>query len=493
MRSTKAVVIGAGMGGLAAAIDLARAGIEVTVVEKASHAGGKMRQVGPGIDAGPTVLTMLWVFRDLFESAGFALDQFLRVSKLDILARHEWTGGATLDLFADRARTADAIGTFAGPREAQGFLEFSKRAQETYRTLEGPFIRSEQPTPVSLALGSGLRGLTDLWRISPFKTLWSALGEHFKDPRLIQLFARYATYCGSSPFACPATLMLVADVEQQGVWVVEGGMKALATQCEAIARALGVRFLFEAPSKTILTANGTVSGVLLENGERLSADIVVFNGDPAALASGLLGQDVASATPAIAARARSLSAVTLAFEAEARGFPLIRHNVFFNQHYRGEFDAIFTRGERPADGTVYVCAQDRTDEGLPSQAPERLLLLVNAPANGDRSKPSPEEISRCQSQILARLERAGLHLKPTSDITTTTPADFAQLFPATGGALYGQATHGWTTSFTRPAARSRISGLYLAGGAVHPGPGVPMAALSGRIAARAVLQDLTSR
>ena len=129
---------------------------------------------------------------------------------------------------------------FAGAKEAQGYRAFAARAQETYRTLEGPFLRSEQPNPLSLAMGAGLKGLGDLWRISPFTSLWTALGDCFSNARVRQLFARYATYVGSSPFESPATLMLIAEVERQGVWIVEGGMYALAKACHEVALKLGV-------------------------------------------------------------------------------------------------------------------------------------------------------------------------------------------------------------------------------------------------------------
>ncbi len=224
--SRRVVIVGAGIGGLACAVDLSRAGHDVLVIDKADAPGGKLREVsiaGRALDAGPTVFTMRWVFDELFADAGSSLEDHLVLHASQTLARHAWSGDERLDLFADIERSAEAIGDFANAAEARRYRAFCARAASVYRTLETPFLRGSRPSPISLTTRVGWRGLPDLMRISPFATLWSSLGEHFHDPRLRQLFGRYATYCGSSPFAAPATLMLVAHVEQQGVWLVDGG------------------------------------------------------------------------------------------------------------------------------------------------------------------------------------------------------------------------------------------------------------------------------
>lgn len=495
------VVIGAGIGGLTAALDLAVAGYAVEVFERAAEPGGKLRREPVGkavLDAGPTVFTMRNVFESIFADAGADLATELPLRKADILARHSWEGGARLDLFADPAASRDAIGTLAGAEQARLFDGFLARARGIHDTLKDSFIEASRPSPTALVGRVGIAGLGGLWRISPFATLWQALGEYFPDPRLRQLFGRYATYCGSSPFTCPATLMLVAHVEQEGVWLVEGGMHRIAQALQRLGERHGVRFRFEAPVAAIETASGAASAIVLADGERIATDAIVFNGDVSALAGGLLGQAARPAASAVAPSERSLSAVTWCLEAEAEGFPLVRHNVFFAGDYKAEFDAIFRRRELPIWPTVYVCAQDRDDTDGPNTAiaagrPERLFCLINAPADGDRRTFSEAEITACAMQAFGLLERQGLRIRARPEATTITqPADFARRFPGTGGALYGRASHGWMASFARPGSASRIPGLYLAGGSVHPGPGVPMAALSGRLAARAIVSDRAS-
>ncbi|MGE4241277.1 1-hydroxycarotenoid 3,4-desaturase CrtD [Ramlibacter sp.] len=492
--SSSAIVVGAGVGGLVAALLLAAQGVRVTVLETASGPGGKLRPVTLGgleLDAGPTVFTMRWVFDELFDVVGARLGEHLHLRPVATLARHAWSAEERLDLFADAGRSADAIGTFAGAEAARGYLAFCQRTRRIYQTLEHSFLRGPRPSPLSLVRQAGMRGLPALAGIAPFRSMWSALGDYFRDPRLRQLFGRYATYCGSSPFAAPATLMLVAHVEQQGVWLADGGMRRLATVLAELAAQRGAVLRYGASVAEILVAGGRASGVRLSTGETLAADAVVFNGDARALSMGLLGVAARSAVSPSPSATRSLSAVTWNLLTPAYGFPLLRHNVFFSGDYAAEFDTL-RRGQLPADPTLYVCAQDRGDEDAgPPTGVERLLCLVNAAATRDGSPPDADALAQCQRRTFARMERCGLRLSPDGPhVLRTTPAEFGQRFPATGGALYGRASHGWRASFTRPGARSRLDGLYLAGGSTHPGPGVPMAALSGRQAAASVIADM---
>ena len=495
MLMRRIVIIGAGVGGLVAGVRLAARGMNVTVLEAADAPGGKMREVvanGARIDSGPTVFTMRWVFEELARDIGVSLDDRLILRRADTLARHAWIDGARLDLYSDIERTADAIGLFAGKHDADGYRRFSQAAAAIHETLKRTYIDAPRPSLPALMYRVGLARPRELMRISPYATLWGELGKYFRDPRLRQLFGRYATYCGSSPFAAPATLMLVAHVEREGVWLVEGGMQGVATMLADLLLDCGGMLTCGARVERILVEKGRAVGVALVDGERLPADAIVMNGDVSALSGGLLGPDVAGATRPTPRSARSLSAVTWAMSARTDGFRLSRHNVFFSEDYKREFDDI-ARGRLPGSPTVYVCARDRGDVEPPPDGHERLFCLVNAPARGDDAPLETSELRTCHEATFQQLDRCGLHIaRENREIVQTTPSDFARLFPASGGALYGRASHGWMASFMRPGARTRLPGLYLAGGGTHPGPGVPMAALSGRQAALAVMSDLAS-
>ena len=202
-KGNRVVVIGAGIGGLVSALVLAHRGLEVHLIESNDAPGGKIRQIqvgGVGVDSGPTVFTMRWVFDQMLAEMGTSLGEILQLEPLSVLARHAWDGQPdTLDLYADTAQSADAIARFSSPQESRRFLAFCAEARALYDTLEKPYIRSERPNLLSIMGDLGPRGLATLGGLGPFATLWKRLGQHFHDPRLQQLFGRYATYCGSSP------------------------------------------------------------------------------------------------------------------------------------------------------------------------------------------------------------------------------------------------------------------------------------------------------
>jgi len=302
---------------------------------------------------------------------------------------------------------------------------------------------------------------------------------------MAQLYARYATYVGGTPDRAPALLNLVSYAEASGVWRVEGGMHALPGAIANLATARGADFHYE----TFVTAiqrdkDGWI--VQTANGQH-RASSVIFNGDPRALRDGRLGAQVTDAVPDSATTPRSLSAVVLSFAATASGPDLSHHNVFFSDTPNAEFAPIHA-GRLPDDFSLYLCAQDaHTSET------GRFEVILNAPPGLTLT---PEDKHQCLTQILTRFTRFGLTFDPAPTVADmTTPQDWDTLFPASLGALYGRSPDGMMAAFKRPTARTALPGLYLAGGGAHPGAGVPMATLSGRHAAAAIMQDraLTSR
>ena len=485
------VIIGAGVAGLATAARLAHAGMAVTVLERHAHLGGKMRSLpsdaGP-VAAGPTVLTMRAVFDALFADCGDRLDEHVTLIRQPRLARHFWPDGSRLDLYDDSIRNAEAIAAFAGARAARQFRAFDARARALFDGFDAPMMQA--PEPRQAAVAAHVMANPGLLRhMAPHQSLDGLLTRSFDDPRLAQLFGRYATYVGGMPSGVPALLSLIWRAESAGVWAVKGGMHRLATALANLAHRGGAVIETGAHVDRIETDCGAVTGVTLADGRHLPCARVVFNGDPRALATGALGPDCRSVAPATRTAPRSLSAEVWSFAATPHGPDLAHHNVFFRADPGYEFAAL-ARGETAPDPTLYICAMDRGLGDTPP-APERFEIIANAPPLAADTAPTKD--SPCPTRIFQTLARFGLRFTPEPDRDSlTTPAGFETLFPASLGALYGQSPHGTMAAFQRPTARTPVTGLYLAGGGAHPGAGVPMAALSARHAAEAILSDRIS-
>ncbi len=487
----KIVVIGAGMGGLCAAIRLDVAGMKVTLIEMQPYPGGKMRTMpsaaGP-IDAGPTVLTLRAIFDDVFTAAGTRLEDHVTLIPQPLLARHWWRDGSQLDLYSDAAQSAAAIAGFAGPRAEAEFHRFNRQSAQLYAAFEMPLLHSMRPNLTGVALNA-LKAPAIWPALAPRRSLARHLSRTFSDPRLRQLFGRYSTYVGGAPDLSPAVLGLIWQAEARGVWAVQGGMHKLAQELANLAAHVGVTLRFGICARKILRKSGRVTEVVLSDGRSIKCQAVVFNGDPAALLAGLLGNGPQQSLSPIAAHPRSLSAWVWSFAATPSHLDLALHNVFFGSDPALEFGPI-RQGQMPEEATLYVCAQDRAASDRPLPGPERFEIIMNAPAKASLSS---QEVNACRSKTFPQLAKFGLTFDhPPTDQSLTTPQGFSTLFPGSQGAIYGRSPQSQMASFHRPCARTRLAGLYLAGGGSHPGAGVPMAALSGKHAAEAILSDLIS-
>lgn len=490
----RTIVIGAGIGGLAAAARLQAAGHRVTLFDTHAWPGGKMRTVpsaaGP-VDAGPTVLTMRHVFDDLFRATGAHLEDHVTLIEETLLARHFWTDGSRLDLTADHDANAAAITAFSGPKVAEEYRRFSREAAQLFDLFSAPMMLNADPRLIALTKVA-LRNPGHIPTLSPFATVRSHLQRRFSDPRLVQLFGRYATYVGGSPLVAPAILTLIWQAEVAGVWRVKGGMHRLAAALADRFKARGGALRLSTEVTAIRASGGRVSGAMLATGEVVSAETIVFAGDPRALATGRLGPELRGIAPQTVNLPRSLSARVWSFAAKPDPrIDLAHHNVFFGASTTSEFEDL-AGGAMPSDPTIYVCAQDRGSDALPPDGSERFEIILNAAPMTDAVAP-PDEEEICRQTTFQTLERFGLRFHPIPDLPMlATPTTYETLFPASAGALYGQTPHGMTAALKRPRARTPLKGLYLAGGGTHPGAGVPMAALSGMHAAEAILKDRVS-
>ena len=275
--------------------------------------------------------------------------------------------------------------------------------------------------------------------------------------------------------------MLIAEAERRGVWYVRGGMIQLARGLSRCFEELGGRLRLNCTVKELLPIKSGGFQVTDSTGETDRYSAVVFNGDSQALAESLLGSSASKATPIRNAQAFSLSAVTLSLVGRVQGQPLAHHTVCFSDDYRAEFDMLWNQRRLPETPTIYLCTPATQEAERP------VFVLANAPPEVF----SQQELWAYRERILATLERHNVQINFVEEhCVTRSPTDFAERFPASRGALYGRPTHGFAGSFTRPGAATRLPGLFLAGGSVHPGAGIPMATQSGRVAAEATLNYL---
>ncbi|GAA2667531.1 phytoene desaturase family protein [Actinoplanes palleronii] len=467
------VVVGAGVGGLAAAIQLAEAGHRVTVFEQSGQAGGKLagyERDGFRFDTGPSLLTL----PDVFTPLGLGL----RPEPLDPVVRHVFPDGTVLDSSSDHATFLDRIAATLGPDAAHDWARLWRRAERIWHASWDSVLQ-RPVTAATLARLSWRVG--DLAAIAPGRSLRSLGRRYLRDPRLRMLLDRYATYAGADPRRAPAALAAIPYAELAfGGWYLPGGLVTLAEALRARCTDLNVRIELGAPVAAI-DADRRVHGVRLADGRHVPADVVVSDVDAVTLYRDLLP----APKPLAGLADRSLAGFVLLLGVRGETPELAHHTVFFPRHYDAEFDAVFGgpgRRARPAgDPAVFVTRAP--DPAVRPAGHEAWFVLVNAARHGtdwsavDWRRPGLATAYR--DRILDVLAARGLDVRDRLVFAETrTPADLAEATGAPGGAIYGTAG-----GLLRPANRSPIAGLFLVGGSAHPGGGLPMVTLSARIVA----------
>lgn len=486
---TRVVVVGAGLGGLAAACRLVGHGAEVTVVEQAPTIGGKLgwrTSEGHGFDTGPSLLTMPFILEETFAAVGARLDDHLELLPVAPLCRYRWHDGAGLDTQADPAATAQAL-ELVEPGAGAAWLALVEQGRRTWDLSYPLFLSEAIGSPLDLARRSGRP--VDPRDILAHLSLQSLSERTFDDPRLRMLLQRYATYAGADPALAPATLAVIAYAEAAfGAWHPRGGMYGIATALRAALEEAGGTVVTDSGVDRILVRDGQVIGVHLQRGDEVPADAVVVNADATTLYDELL--PARREARRIRSAPASLSGFALMLGVEGRTEALAHHNIWFPADYRAEFADIFHDAVPPHDPTIYLCNPACTDPSCAPAGDESWFVLVNAPRHGpcdwDRHADAYQE------RILDRLDALGLQCRARlRTVLRRTPADLERETGAPGGAIYGTASMGPRAAFLRPRNRSAAArGLYLASGSAHPGGGVPLVLLSGRIAAACAAEDL---
>jgi phytoene desaturase len=479
----QAVIIGGGLGGLAVALRLAARGWRVTVCEQGARFGGKMNLWESGgfrFDTGPSLITMPWVFEELFAAAGSRLADHIKLTSVQPICDYVYDDGVR---FTYTSSLPDWLATVRQlERNEQGFLDFMKLGAKLYEVSSRTFLARR---PLEWPHASDKSVLRHL----PLRYGWGnyhlTVAAHFHSPYLQQLYDRYPTYVGSSPYRSPATLSVIPYIEFAfGGWYVQGGLYRIVEALVELAERAGVTLLTRSRVAYVERISGKVAAVELADGARLSADVVVMNGDASRIAQ-LLGD---SETAELPRAQRSMSGLVFLLGLRRSLPELQHHTIYFSADYQREFEELFDERRFPSDPTVYVNAPSRSDRSVVPGEGETLFIMANAPANEDDAW-DEEQIADARRRVMARLRNGGFP-NIEEDIVVSdvwTPRRIAERYAMPGGAIYGAHSHGWRNAFLRPPNKdSRWAGLYYVGGSSHPGGGTPTVLLSARITAKLI-------
>lgn len=473
----KVTIIGAGIGGLAAACLLAKKGYEVSVFEKNDTFGGKMDQVkanGYRFDTGPSLLTMPFILKRLLSECGENLNDYLELTELDPLCRYFYPDGTVFDSYSDLNKCLEQIRTFA-PDDADAYQQFLNYSQKLYKRTASAFLFNPLYSFSDLAD----LNLKDLLHIDAFTTVSKKVDDYFTSPYLRKFFKRFTTYNGSSPFEAPGTLNVIPHVElNQGGYYVEGGLYKIAESLYQLAKKLGVMFQFNSTVSKIHHNKKIITSVELEHGENLITDLLFSNADATNTILNLLHESSLSKRRRSKQKSvePSCSGFVMLLGCNKRWEQLKHHNIFFSDNYEKEFEDIFDRKIMPEDPTIYIANTSFSDPDHAPNGGSNLFILVNAPYLTEHQNWKETEITYSKF-VINRLAEKGL--KGISESieyrNVITPQEFYSKYRSNRGSIYGTSSNSRLAAFIRPRNKERaFTNMYLVGGSTHPGGGIPL-------------------
>ncbi len=494
-------VIGGGLGGLASAVVLAARGHKVTLLEKNAWVGGKaavLEEGGFRFDMGPTILTVPRVLRRILEEAGCDLDRELEMVRLEPQWRCFFDDGTVLDLSEEIGKMAAELDRLAPGRGAgEGYRRFQALSERLHGISERFFFwKSVEDLGDTLNFRNSLNAgtLSDVLALRMGSTVAGTIRGHVPDARAAQMLDHFTQYVGSSPYGSPAVLCAIAHMQtNDGVWYPMGGTRAVPVALERVARRLGVEIRTGTGIRRLQVEGGRAVAVETDAGERIPVSAVVSNMDSVRTYQELVGGAPAKRFAKRRSYEPACSGVVFYLGLD-RGYDhLLHHDFVFSRDPAEEFDWIYRRGEPAPDPTCYIAAPARTEPGVAPPGGEALYVLVHTPylrPHHDWKRMLPEY----RRVVFDKLKRtAGMaDLEDRIRVEhVLTPQDIHDRYNVLNGAIYGLASHGRFMGAFKPGNRSRdVEGLYLAGGAAHPGPGMPMVLMSGWIAADSLDRDM---
>jgi len=485
-------IIGAGIGGLSAAAQLADAGYGVHVFEKNQEPGGKarvLRGAGFRFDKGPSLLTMPFVFQQYFKNLRENPDDYLRFERLGINCQYFFSDRTILNAHADKNMFATEIACKTTDKR-ENVLRYLQHCQRLHDRAADTFLFSSPLRTLSRLNTKNLSALTHITELGMFRSLDSANRNFFQDAKTVQLFNRYATYNGSSPFQAPATFLIIPYVEFAfGAYNVAGGIYSIPNALYCLAKKKGAVFHFGRKVIGILHETHRIEALATEDGS-LSCDIVVANSDVRNTYNVLLGDRNILQARLYDRKESSSSALVFYWGVRGNFKNLQVHNIFFSKDYHREFREIFRQKRCPSDPTVYVNITSKYVKSDTPKGCENWFVMVNAPHVAGQDW--QDEIQKTRRRILKKFkDTLGIDIEKSIIFESVwTPLDIEKETGSWKGSLYGMASNSPTGAFLRQQNKSFIyRGLYFCGGTSHPGGGMPLALLSGKFAADFVEGD----
>ena len=489
--SPKAIIIGAGIAGLASAIRLAVQGFAVKVFEKNNYPGGKLSDFalnGYHFDAGPSLFTQPQNIEELFALAGEPMEDYFEYMRMPISCNYFYEDGTVVHAYADTERFAKELADKMGETE-QSLLSYLKKSERIYNDIGNIFLNHSLQKRSTLRKAPVLKAVRAIRLPYLLSTMHQMNARHFKNPKTVQLFNRYATYNGSNPYKAPGMLSLIPHLEHnEGSFYPKGGMISITNSLYALAQRKGVSFHFNTPVERIVQQEKKVLGVVV-NHENILADIVVSNMDVYFTYKNLLGDPHKSKK--ILKQERSSSAFIFYWGIKKEFPELGLHNIFFANEYKDEFDYLFDLKKIYHDPTVYINITGKCEPGV--QAPagkENWFVMVNAPANIGQDW--EDYRIKYRAVIIAKLNRLlKTDIEPLiEEEQVLDPLLIESKTASFMGSLYGTSSNSRMAAFLRhPNFSKTIKGLYFVGGSVHPGGGIPLCLKSAKIMSEIVSAD----
>jgi phytoene desaturase len=490
----RVAIIGSGLGGLSSALLLSKKGFDVKVFEANSKPGGKansLRLNNFRFDTGPSLITMPFVLEEVFKEAGYKLSDYLKLIRLDIICKYFYADGTVINAFGDLEKFAEEIENKTNDTSSsiKNYLDYCKKIYDLTTDI---FLLNSPTNIKNLLSAKSFKSFLNFKNIDVFRTVDGANKFFFKDPKTVQLFNRYATYSGSNPYKAPATLNTIQHVEYGlGSYICEDGVYKIVDMLFNLCKESGVEFLFDTKVKKIALSNNQVSGIEYQNENKediiKNFDVVISNADVNSTYKNLLGDTTSSAAKRYESLEPSLSAIVFYWGIKGNHPELETHNILFSDNYEEEFRQIFELMECPSDPTIYIYISSKFNKSDAPDGFENWFVLVNAPyiSGQDWEK----EIKLTRERVIKKINSL---LK--IDLNTLiieeevlTPEKIESQTGSRLGSIYGISSNSRSAAFLRQQNRSKkYKGLYFCGGSAHPGGGIPLVMLSGKLASELI-------